>query len=157
MAKAFAYRLEPLLKMRRRYEDEQKRVVAARLRGITALEQRQQVLEQEIGRQTEVMRSVLSGEEVELEGLRMSRHWMLRLRRGVLETDAAISAERAILAHERQALAEARRNTKVLERLKERKQEVWWAALQRREQAELDEMNTLRFAHAGLAGDHERP
>jgi len=155
MAKGFAYRLEPLLKLRRRYEDEQKRVVAARLREISVLEQRQQVLEQEIVRQAEAMRRALGAGEVEMEHLRMSRHWMLRLRRGVLETDAALSAERALLAAERQALAEARKNTKVLERLKERRREEWWTAWQRREQAELDEMNTLRFAHVNLTEDRQ--
>ncbi len=155
MGKGFAYRLEPLLKLRRRYEDEQKRVVAARLREITVLEQRQQVLEQEIIRQAEAMRQALGRGEVEMEHLRMSRHWMLRLRRGVLETDAAISAERAWLAQERQALAEARKNTRVLERLKERRWEEWRTAWQRREQSELDEMNTLRFTHAALTENRQ--
>jgi flagellar protein FliJ len=148
MAKRFAFRLEPLLRLRQQREDEKKRIVAQRLREIGALEHRRQTLQVEIGRQTQIMRDVLVAETVDVDQLKMSRHWVIRLRRGVLELDAQISGQRALLAQERADLAEARKDTKVLERLKDRQRGAYLAAINRQEQAELDEMNSLRFAYA---------
>jgi flagellar export protein FliJ len=68
-----------------------------------------------------------------------------------LAADAQITAQRGMLAQERAALAEARKQTKVLERLQERQRQAYLVELNRRERAELDEMNSTRFAHALLA------
>ena len=148
MAKRFTFRLEALLKLRRLREDEKKRVVAARLREIATLDRRRQTLQVEIGRQTVAMRESLSTTTVDVDQFKMGRHWLVLLRRGVLEFEAQLATRRAILAQERVELAEARKQTKVLERLKERQQATHTATLNRREQMELDEMNSLRFAHA---------
>lgn len=155
MAKRFTFRLEALLKLRRQREDEKKRVVAARLREIATLEQRRNSLLAEIDQQTEAMRQALSAPTAELDQLKMGRHWLVRLRRGVLETDAQIKAQRTILLRERAELAEARKDTKVLERLKERQQMAYVMALNRHEQLELDEMNSLRHAHAVMGLEAE--
>ena len=148
MAKRFTFRLDSLLRLRQQHEDEKKRIVAARLREIAALEHRQQTLLTEIARQTQAMREVLTAPTVVVDELKQGRHWLIRLRRGVLELDAQLAGEHAILAQERADLAEARKNTKVLERLKERQRAAYVAGVNRREQAELDEMNSMRFAHA---------
>jgi flagellar export protein FliJ len=151
MAKQYTFRLEPLLKLRRQREDEKKRAVAARLGQIGVLEQRRQKLLSEIGDQAQVMRTWLSGGCLEMNDVRLGRHWLLRLQRGVLETGALMSTQRAILAQERTELTEARKNTKVLERLKERRRTAYVAMLNRREQIELDDLNVTRFAHARAA------
>jgi flagellar export protein FliJ len=148
MAKQYAFRLEPLLKLRRQREDEKKLAVAGRLREIGSLEGRRQTLLGEIQGQTQAMRTWLSGGRLEVNDLRLGRHWLLRLQRGVLETEAQISTQRAFLAQERTELAEARKDTKVLERLKERRRAEYLALLNRREQIELDDLNATRFAHA---------
>jgi flagellar FliJ protein len=153
MAKRYRFRLEPLLRLRQQREDEQKRVVASRLRQIDALRRRQRVFEGEIDRQTDSMRRSLVDVRVDVDSLKLGRHWLVRLRRGVLEADAQIMTQRAILVQERVALAEARKDAKVLARLKERKRDAYLAEVNRREQAELDEMNVLRFAHAAMAKD----
>jgi flagellar export protein FliJ len=88
---------------------------------------------------------------MDLDELKLGRHWLIRLRRGVLAADAQITAQRGLLAQERADLTEARRQTKVLERLKERQRQAYLVELNRHERAELDEMNVTRFAHALLA------
>lgn len=148
MAKRYTFRLETLLRLRRQREDEQKRVVAARLREIRTLQQRRQFLETEIARQTATMRDSLTATWMEVDQLKLGRHWVMRLRRGVLETDAQLTTQRAMLAQERTVLADARKDAKVLDRLKERQREAYLAEVNRREQAELDEMNVSRFARA---------
>jgi flagellar export protein FliJ len=147
--------LEALLKLRRQREDEKKRIVAARLREIATLEQRRTTLLAEIDQHTEAMRQALSAASANLDQLKMGRHWLVRLRRGVLDTDAQLNAQRVILLRERAELAEARKDTKVLERLKERQRIAYLAALNRREQMELDEMNSLRHAHAMMGPEGE--
>ena len=148
MAKRYTFRLEPLLRLRQQREDGRKRVVASRLREIATLRRRQELFEVQIERQTESMRGSLTAESTNVDALRMCRHWLVGLRRGVLEAAAQISAQRAILAQERAALAEARKETKILDRLKARQREAYMVKLARAEQAELDDMNVTRFAHA---------
>lgn len=155
MSRRFTFRFEPLLRLREQREDEQKRVVASRLGEIRRLQERRQTLIGQIKQQTDLTRDSLRNEAVDLDRLKLSRHWMIRLRRGVLETEAEIAAHRALLAQERTKLAEASKETKVLSSLKERRWKRLLAERERREQAELDEMSVLRFTHAALAGEEE--
>ena len=116
MAKRFTFRLETLRRLRAQREDEQKRVVAARLRKIQELEAEKQLLQQRILEQTEHMRSWLNASTVDVDLLKTGRHWVLRLRRGVLETDARINLEQTMLAHERARAAEGKAARSVLSR-----------------------------------------
>ncbi len=147
MAKQFTFRLETLRRLRAQREDEQKRVVASRLRKIQELEAHRQLLQQRILEQTDHMRNWLNAATVDVDLVKTGRHWMLRLRRGVLETDAQISSEKAMLAHERAALGELRKQTRVLDRLKEKQRDAYHRELDRQEQIALDDMNVTRFAH----------
>lgn len=148
MAKRYEFRFETLLRLRQQREDERKRVVAARLREIQSLEERRAMLEDRIQQQTEQVRDALRSSTLNLEDLKLSRHWMVRLRRGVMETNSALKTMCAILAKERQQLAEAAKDKKVLARLKERRLAEYLAEVDRREQLELDEMNAQRAAQA---------
>ena len=155
MERRFTFRFGPLLRLRQQREDEQKRIVASRLGEIRRLEERQRTLLGRISQQTDLTRDALRGKEVDLDHLKLSRHWIIRLRRGVLETEAEIATHKALLAQERLKLLEAAKETKVLSRLKERRWERFLAEQERRERVELDEMNVLRFAHAGLEREDE--
>lgn len=148
MAKRYTFRLETLLRLRQQREDEHKRIVASRLRKIRTLEGHKHVLETRIADQVESMRELLVQPQTDIDELKTGRHWMGRLRCGVLEMGAAITANRAILAQERSNLANARKEAKVLERLKERQHEAFIAELERQERAESDDLNVTRFAHA---------
>ncbi len=151
MAKRYTFRFETLLRLRQQREDEEKRVVASRLREIHRLEQHQQSLLGRIEQQTDLTRSLLTCEEVEVEKLKMGRHWMVHLRRGVLEAEAELTKHKAMLAHERANLMAVARNRKILSRLKERRRDRYDAEQNRLEQLEQDEMNTLRFARLAIA------
>ena len=146
------FRLETLLKVRRAKEDERKRIVGERLRHIEALHAQKASIEAQIVEQTESMRSALSttGQTTDVDFLRWGRHWMTRLRMGILRVDAEIALHRARLAQERAQLAGARKETKILERLKERQFEAARAEEAARERRESDDMNTARFVHEAL-------
>ena len=145
MAKQYDFRFETLLKLRRQHEDERKRAVAARIREIHTLEERQRVLLQRIADQAADTRRALMSGTVDVDDLRLGRHWTVRLRRGVLETEAAINGQKALLAQERQRLADAAKNRKVLEQLKERRLAEYRAQEERREQKDLDEISVTMF------------
>jgi flagellar export protein FliJ len=155
MAKRFTFRLETLLRLRRQREDEQKRVVASRLRQIRTIEQHRHNLEDRIAEHTEAMRHLLGLEQADVDQLKVGRHWMIRLRRGMLEAEAALAAHRALLAQERVKMAETRKDTKVFERLKEKQREAFLTELERRDRAESDDFNVTRFAHVVLSEDAE--
>lgn len=153
MAKRYRFRLETLLRLRRQRADEQKRVVAQRLRQVGRIEQHKRLLETSIAEHVRSTRGSLGGERIDVDQLKVGRYWLIRLRRGVLEADAALAAQRAMLAQERSELAERRKATKVLERLEERQREAHRAELEREERMELDDMNSTRFAHAVIEED----
>ncbi|GJQ25638.1 MAG: hypothetical protein HBSAPP02_06700 [Phycisphaerae bacterium] len=142
------YRFETLLKIRRAKEDAARRVVAARLRQIAEVEQRQAALSERISQETEAIRASLGekNKNLDVEQLRWSRHWLGRLRLGVLEAQAEVAGHRAMLAQERAVLNDARKQVGVLDRLKERWRASVIAESQRVEARQLDEMNTARFA-----------
>lgn len=144
------FRFQTLLRVRRAREDERKRIVAARLRKIASLGRERQALEDQIRNQTEILRETLRQPRTEIVELRWGRHWVGRLRRQMLATGARIAEHRAILAQERAMLADARKETKVLDRLKERQDEAIQAFERKREQRESDDLNLARFLHARI-------
>ena len=150
MAKRYTFRFETLLRVRKQREEEEKRVVASRLREIRQLEQRQEALVNRINEHTDLARQAMRNQMLDLEHLKLGRSWVVRLRRGVLETQAEITKNRAILAQERSRLAEAAKQRKVLDKLKEKRRERFLFEEARREQAEYDEMNVQRFARLSL-------
>ncbi|HPF37264.1 MAG TPA: flagellar FliJ family protein [Phycisphaerae bacterium] len=150
MATGDVFRFETLLKLRRQKEDEAKRAVALRIGQIRDLEQRQEALQSRIEQQTERSRLMLGESTLNLDELRLSRHWVTRLRQGILQAEAEMRTQRAILAAERTQLADASKNRKVLARLKERRLDRYFEEQRRLEQSAMDEMNVLRFAHARI-------
>jgi flagellar export protein FliJ len=149
-----SFRFETLLKIREQKQDASMRAVAARLRAIQAITQRQESLQLRITQETAAIRESLQKTILDVDQLKWERHWLTRLRLGVLEADAEIAGHRAMLAQERAALTHARKETKVLSLLKERMRESFLAEQDRRQQRDLDELNTARHAFA-LITEHE--
>ena len=130
------------------------RAVAARLRAIQNITRRQESLQVRIKQETTAIRESLQKDILDVDQLKWERHWLTRLRLGVLEADAEIAAQRAMLAQERSVLTHARKETKILSRLKERQREMFLAEQDRREQRDLDELNTSRHTFAMMT-EHE--
>lgn len=157
MAAKDIFRFETMLKLRQQKEDEAKRVVAARLGQIRDLERRQEALTSRIHDQSSKTSQVLGAGSLDMDQLRLSRHWMVRLRQGLLQAEAEMRTQRAILVAERTQLSEASTQRKVLAQLKERRLDRYFAEQARQEQKEADELNVLRFAHAARQREHDRP
>ncbi len=155
MAKRYTFRFETLLSLRRQREEQEKRVVASRLREIRKLEQRQEALVLRIEEHTDLTRGALRDGVLDLDRLKLGRHWIVRLRRGVLEAEAELSTHKAILAQERMKLAEASKQRKILGKLRETRRDRFLFEQNRQEQAASDEVSVLRHARIaiGRGGD----
>ncbi len=150
MAKRYTFRFETLLSLRRQREEQEKRVVASRLREIRKLEQRQEALANRIEDHSGLTRGALRDGVLDLDHLKLSRHWMIRLRRGLLEAEAEITTHRAILAQERMKLSEASKQRKIMAKLREKRRDRFLFEQNRQEQAESDEMSVLRHARFSM-------
>jgi len=150
------FRFETLLKLRKQREDEAKRIVAERLNRIRALEERQEAIQQRITTEVNQVRDELQVYKLDTDQIRLGRHWITRMRQGLLQAEAEMRTQQAILSAERRKLAEATTERKILARLKEQRMEKTLTEQRRREQADMDELNTLRFVHAGLEKERDR-
>jgi flagellar FliJ protein len=147
MAKQFQFRFETMLKLRRRREDEHKRIVADRLRQIAQVREQIASQEEQIQQQTDVIRGHTAAGTIDLQQVMRNRHWLGHLHKGILEAQARIRFLEARLSQERVHLAEAAKQRRVLEKLKERQQERYLQDQNRRATRELDEMATVRFVY----------
>ena len=90
-------------------------------------------------------------------GLRWGRHWLGTLRRHILEIEAKVAGQQALLAGERVKLVAARKDTRVLDRLRERQRELRIERNARRERRQTDDLNLARYVRAGLANGDDGP
>lgn len=144
------FRFESLLRLRSAREEACRRAVGARVQKILRMRQKRSELVQQLREQTDGLRQGLVEPCADLESLRMSRHWIARLRLRILEAESTIAGEQSILAQERSSLVEARKQRRVLESLKERQRAAWMDLEARREQRATDEVNAARAARLRL-------
>lgn len=145
MARRFTFRFATMLKIRQQREDEQKRVVAERLRQIRQTRDHRAVLERQIQDEVNAIRDSQNHGAIDIQQVMRHRHWLSQLHKGVLEADARLRFLEARLAQERVVLAEAVKQRKILEKLKERQ---WRRHLHEesvREVKEGDELATVRY------------
>lgn len=139
------FRLEPLLKIRRLKEDEAKRVVAERLREIQRTERAIAALDQQLLEAGATMRSlVLAGRIVPQEAARQ-RGYIGSLQGRRLSMTTQLRALQQKLVADRAALAEAGKNRKTLEKLKERQQQRRIREQDLQEQRASDELGVVQY------------
>lgn len=147
MAKQFVFRFETMLKIRRQREDHHKRVVGQRLRQVGEARQHLESLQHQIQAEVDAMRRVQQPGTIDMQQAVRHRHWLGHLHKGALEMQARIQFLETRLAQERATLAEAAKQRKILEKLRERQADRHRQAVDRREMLELDEMATIRFVY----------
>jgi flagellar FliJ protein len=154
MARRFQFRFETLLKIRQQDEDRHKRIVAERLRQITAVRERLESLHRQIGDEEQAIREGGSPGMIDMQQIVRHRHWLGHLHKGVLESESALRALEARLAQDRAALAEAVKRRRVLDKLKERQHEHHRAAEERQEVNAADDLTTVRYVFNHAASEN---
>lgn len=148
MARRFKFRLETVLKLRQRLEDEKKRVVADRLREIVQATNDRHGIQQQIEHQIDAMRGRIQQGKIDTRYIARDRHWLSRLNLQVLETQAAIRTLQAKLSMEQAELSEASKQRKILDKLRERQMFSYRQTVEKLEQKESDELAVLRCGNA---------
>ncbi len=149
MAKRFTFRFETLLKIRRQREDHHKRIVAERIRQIVAAQARLSSLHEQIAGEETAIRDRQAPGTLDMQQIVRHRHWLGHLHRCVLDTEGSIRVLEGRLAQERAALAEAVKQRKILDKLKDRQLERHLQEEQRRETNAADDLTTVRYVFEG--------
>lgn len=151
MAKRFLFRLETVLKVRKQREDACKRAVAERLRRISAVQAEIGSLRTQINTEIGAFREAHAVGRLDMTQIARHRHWLIHLHQGVLMAQAGLHELRQKLVEDRKVLTEARKQTRVLEKLKERQLERHRQALNRAEAVENDEIGNTLYARQMMA------
>lgn len=147
----FQFRLEPVLRLRLRDEENAKRelgaAVAREQKEREALQALQDELSVEVSSQTQARRDVIwaQGQALYLEWALAQNGRIAAQRQVCHEASQAVQAARA-------AVVEARRAVQVLEKLKERRHEQWKLDLSRKEQVFTSEVAAQRWQRQRSAG-----
>ena len=145
MARRFTFRFDTMLKIRRQREDEHKRIVAGRLREITKVQEQLASLDRQIRDELASIRSRQEPGTIDMQQVIRHRRWLGHLHKGVLDGQAQLGFLEAKLAQERAALAEAAKQRRILEKLRERQNERFVKEQDRIETLAADDMTTVRF------------
>lgn len=139
----FSFRLEKIIKLRRRAVDQQALAVADAGRTLAEIGRKLEDLENEISRQKEDPRC-MSQRAISVQDLVSKTCWLQHL---MLMQETYLEAHdqaEVNLAGERHKLTEAWRDLEVLVKLKERQHEQWRAQQAKLEKKELDEIGQIR-------------
>jgi len=153
MAKRFTFRFATLLKIRQQREDHHKRIVAQRLRQIAGVREQLASLDRQIRAEIEAIRRGQEPGTIDLQQAIRHRSWLTHLHKSTLEAQAHLQFLEARLAQERATLAEAAKQRRILEKLKERQWERYRQEQARIETNQSDDLTTTRYVfehHAGL-------
>jgi len=146
---AFKFRLEKVLKHRRRVVDEHSRDVARADRRVAALSRRIAELDQDIVRHTHSM-IPREGHALHARDLIGGTSWQDHLHHMREDLDGRLQTAVKDLARYRSRLTGSWRDLEVLSGLKDRQKDNWRVAQDRRERREMDEIGQIRaFRHRG--------
>ncbi|MCP4572088.1 MAG: flagellar export protein FliJ [bacterium] len=145
---AFRFRLEKVLRYRRRVVDQRSRQVAAAEMVLAAVDNRIAALRRYLD---ELPVPDGSGGTIDVRARLELAAWYNRQERALEQLGAERQAAADEVADRRQDLSAAFQDREVLERLRQRKREEWVAEEGRRERLELDEIGQQRSVRTRTA------
>jgi flagellar export protein FliJ len=139
VAGRFQFRLETVLRLRRRQFEERERVVAARLRLMEQERGRIAEAERAIAEAADQSRTLQAAGSLDVASIRQQRGHMLVQHGLIREATQRLADHEAHLARERAAMIEAHVALKAIEKLKERRYARYLEEVKRVETAEQNE------------------
>ncbi|MFH1745719.1 MAG: flagellar export protein FliJ [Planctomycetota bacterium] len=140
MARRFHFPLETLLKVRRLYEREAKRKVAAQHAKIARLDQADEATRREIQKQQGELLGNQQQKQLSAPDLAGGWAWIAHLRNTMTRRQHLRDELDKELEQIQATFREARKQTRIIEKLRERKWSVYRHERQRQEQATADEL-----------------
>lgn len=145
--KQFQFRLQPLLKLRKQQEDQKKRAVGVLMTQIHDLQKQALELAEAIQSEGDRLKQQYLEGKVDLHWVAHYRRYVTSVQRAIAEKIQEATSIQGKLHQARGELAEAAKQTKILEKLKEKQQKQYERKLQRKENREMDEMGANVFLH----------
>ncbi len=140
---AFEFRLEKVLKFRRRIMEKQTRQVAEADRVVKAIEQKLEALSEDmenlLNKNLQEMNLTLN-----VSALISRSYWMDHLEDLEAEIQTELDAARGELTVQHALLTQAWQDQEVLERLKEKQKLLWQEELRKLDNKEMDEIGQVR-------------
>lgn len=152
----FQFQLEGVLEHRERIEKDRQRDLAAAQTEMVRLDGELRAVNRDVQQSTADVRDHHLVGRLDMAYLAAHRRYMLGMQRKVLALAQRISAQQQVLDSARRALAEASKQKRIIEKLRERRLRQWVDALARREAAVLDELTT-QLSFRQLAEAREKP
>ncbi len=140
MPARFKFRLETLLRVRKLHERQATRKVAAVQAEIARIDGSSDATRREILGAHQALREAHSTAHPSPVALSRGRAWIGHLQHVLLQNGHARSQHEHLLAQARAELSRARTQTRIVEKLRERRLEAYTKDLNRREQAEQDDL-----------------
>ena len=138
----FEFQLEGVLQHRERVEKDRQRDLAAAQAEMVRLDAELQGLNRDVQQSTAEMRDHHLVGRLDMGYLAAHRRYMLGMQRRVIAVAEHMGRQQVVIDAARWALAQASKEKKILEKLKEKQQREWAAARARREAGALDELTT---------------
>ena len=138
----FVFKLETVLRHRERIEQERQRELAVVQAELTRLQAAVRGIEDEMQRSTADVRDNHLVGKLNMAYLAAHRRYMLGMQRKGMDLVEQVNAQQQKVNEARAALAEASKQKKILEKLRERQQAAWSADLARSDAGAADELAT---------------
>jgi flagellar FliJ protein len=146
----FVFQLDGVLRQRKLAEEQKQRELAVVEAEMTALDAQLRELDQSVQSTTADVRTNHLTGRLDLNFLAAHRRYLAATQRKALDLAERMAAVRVRLDAARRALAEAAKERKIIEKLREKREAEWKAAQARKEMAALDEIGTRIGYESGL-------
>jgi flagellar FliJ protein len=147
--KKFSFRLQPVLKLREQQEEQKKRVVGV-LQNEIAEQQRQALaMAQVVKEQGQILKDHFSRGNVDVNWISYYQGYVSNMQRKIAEKINNVAHVQKKLIKARVELAEAAKQTKIIEKLKEKRKQRYDKQLQRQEIFGQDELANNMFYRRG--------
>ena len=133
------------MKLRKQKEDEEKRAVAQRVREMSKLQDHLMTLNEQIASEIRKAREIAGQAHLDTSDMSKRRFWISHLQRGVLEAELRKRNLEKQLTADRTVLAEASKEYRVIETLRDKQLRAYNREQERLETIEADEMAVSRF------------
>lgn len=149
--KKFEFRLERLLDIRRKREEEEK-IELAKASGAYQMEVNRK--EKVLSTLREYRKDVMSGGKLDAGKLRSFDQWVKASDFALIDIEKAMEAKRVVMEEHVRKYTELKRDRRAVEILREKALAVWQEESRREETAELDETGTTLYRKTmDAAGD----
>ncbi len=143
--KKFEFRLEPVLRLKKQAEDEKKRAVGLLMAEINSQQQQALEINQTIIQQGDILKNKLSSGQVDTGWIAYYQRYVTDMRAEIARKIQNVTEIQKKLHLARRALAEAAKETKMLEKLKEKQYKEYIGHIEKLEKKELDEIGSQMF------------